>query len=106
MKVRINRDKPSKAQMNVLKKECRKEFDTLIDEFNYQVAMQVLHILHFDYGFGQKRLEQFSDKLAAMQQDQLDRYQMDKGDTPWICEYQLKNDGIDVEALMGGKENE
>ena len=100
MKVRITKNEPTAEQRKVLRGEVKKEFNKLIAMYNHDTALQVIHILHFDFGFGQQRLQKFADKLTEMQIAQKERYEMTDGDTPWLCEKQLKDDGIDVDALL------
>ena len=52
MRVRINNNTPNASQRKALRQECVKEFDKLLALYNRQVALQVLYILRFDYGFG------------------------------------------------------
>lgn len=100
MKVRLNRNQPNQAQKKVLKEECRREFHNLLENYNKQVALQVMHILHFDYGFGEKRLRQFFLKLKDMQNDLVARYEVGDDDVPDICRIQLRDDGIDLDKLF------
>lgn len=93
--------KLNSKQHDVIRKEVAAEFDRQIARFNRDAATQVLHILHFDFGFGMKRLERFADKLTEMQAYQKDRYELEALDTPWLCEKQLVQDGIDVDSLLG-----
>lgn len=107
MKVRINSNQPNAKQRAVLKKECRKEFQNLLEYYNKQVALQVMHILHFDYGFGEKRLEQFFTKLKEMQARHMERYEVNDADVPDICEIQLRDAGINFEDFFEvGQTNE
>ena len=100
MKVRINNNQPNAAQRKALRAECVKEFDKLLADYNRQVALQVLYILRFDFGFGQERLKRFSDRLAEMQITTIDRYEATDGDVPAICEIKLRESGINVEELL------
>lgn len=100
MKVRITKNEPTSAQKRALRQECVKEFDKLLDHYNHNVAMQVLHILRFDFGFGQQRLQRFAEKLAEMQKNQRERYEMTDDDTPWLCEQQLQESGINLDGLL------
>lgn len=100
MKVRINNNQPNAAQRKALRAECVKEFDKLLDSYNKQVALQVLHILRFDFGFGQERLKRFSDRLAEMQIKTIDRYEATDEEVPDICEIKLRESGIDVDELL------
>ena len=86
MKVRINNNQPNKEQRKALREECVKEFDKLLADYNRQVALQVLHILRFDFGFGQERLKRFSDRLAEMQIKTIGKYDATDGEVPDICE--------------------
>ena len=100
MKVRINNNQPNAAQRKALRAECVKEFDKLLELYNKQVALQVLYILRFDYGFGQQRLEQFSKHLAEMQIDTIGRYDAIDEEVPDICEIKLRDSGIDVKKIL------
>ena len=100
MNVRINKNTPTSAQRQALKQEVTKEFTKMLETYNHDAAMQVLHILHFDFGFGQARLQKFADKLTEMQTYQRERYELPDSDTPWLCEEQLKNSGINVDELL------
>lgn len=100
MKVRINKTEPTAAQRKALRAECVKEFDKLLELYNKQVALQVLYILRFDYGFGQQRLEQFSKHLAEMQIDTIGRYDAIDEEVPDICEIKLRDSGIDVKKIL------
>ena len=101
MKVRLNKEQPTSAQRKALKAECVKEFDNLLKKFNHQVAVQILYLLHTDYGFGNERLTKFAHKLKEMQIDLEDRYEMGRDSTWWLCEHKLKENGIDVEGILG-----
>lgn len=99
MRVRLNKQ-PSNKQMGIIREECKKEFTKHLEKYNHDTTIQVLHILRFDFNFGQKRLQRFADKLAEMQADQLERYELSDADTPWICEKQLENSGIDINKIL------
>lgn len=100
MKCRLYKNEPTSAQRKALKAECVKEFNELLSRYNHQVAAQILYILRFDYGFGQKRLEKFADNLKKMQIDLEDKYEMGEDCTWWLCEQKLIESGIDVKELL------
>lgn len=100
MKCRIYKNEPNAAQRKTLRQEVVKEFNNLLELYNKDTALQVLHILRFDFGFGQERLKKFADKLKEMQIRQQERYELPESDTPWLCEKQLKESGIDIEAIL------
>jgi hypothetical protein len=88
-----------------VKEDIKKQFLILLDKYNRDAALQVLHILHFEFGFGEKRLQKFAECLNQMQKDQKERYELEDDDTPWICEEQLKRSGIDVQHILKGGSN-
>ena len=100
MKCRIHNNQPNATQRKALRAECVKEFDKLLELYNKQVALQVLYILRFDYGFGQQRLEQFSKHLAEMQINTIGRYDVIDEEVPDICEIKLRDSGIDVKKIL------
>ena len=69
MKCRASK-KLNKKQMDNIHNEVAAEFNKLVDQYNQEAALQVLHILHFDFGFGMKRLQRFADRLVEMQAQQ------------------------------------
>ena len=85
-----------------VKNDIAKQFYLLLDKYNYEASVQVIHILHFEFGFGEKRLKRFAELLNQMQQEQKERYELENEDTPWICEEQLRQSGIDFKKLMSG----
>lgn len=100
MRVRINKNEPTAAQRKVLRGEVVKEFNNLLAMYNRDTALQVMHILHFDFGFGQQRLQKFGEKLKEMQIGQEERYELPESETPWLCEKQLREDGVDIDTLL------
>jgi hypothetical protein len=88
-----------------IKDDIKAQFIKLLDIYNRDAALQVLWILHFEFGFGMKRLQRFANLLKKMQQEQKERYELDDEDTPWICAEQLRRDGINVEKLLGDNNN-
>lgn len=101
MKARIKGSNLSQS----VKNDIAKEFIKLLDKYNYDSACQILHILHFEFGWGEKRLQRFADCLTQMQKDQKERYELDDEDTPWICAEQLRRDGIDIAKIIQGGSN-
>ena len=100
MRVRLYNNQPNAQQRKALRNECVKNFDNLLSTYNRQVALQVLHILRFDFNFGQERLQKFSDKLAEMQIKTMDRYVATDEEVPDICEIQLRESGINVDEIL------
>lgn len=66
---------------------------------NYSKIITTIQQCKF-YIFGQARLQRFADKLTQMQAEQKERYDSSDSDTPWICERQLTEDGININELL------
>lgn len=103
MRARIP-NKPNAKQKAIIEDECRKEFKTLLADYNRQAVIQMIHILHFEFGFGEKRLKQFCEKINEMQNGLIKRYEVRDDDVPDICEIQLREKGIDIDQFL--KESE
>ena len=99
MKVRVY-DQPTAKQKKALKKQCVVEFHNLLESYNRQVALQIMYILHFNYGFGKKRLESFFNELKKMQESHITRYEVKDDDVPDICEIKLRESGINIEDFF------
>lgn len=97
---RTGRSEPTSAQRKRIDEECAKKFDELLALYNREVALQVLYILRFDFGFGQERLNRFSDRLAEMQTKTIDRYEATDEEIPSICEIKLRESGIDLDGFL------
>lgn len=106
MNVRIINNQPNAAQRRALKKQVAAEFNNVVDRYNHDTIMQIIYILHNEFGFGQKRLERFAELLNKMQKDMDYRYELPESDIPWLCEKQLRESGIDVDALVEGGDSE
>ena len=100
VRVRLGRNQPNSQQKKALKQECKKEFFLLLENYNKQVALQIMYILHFDFGFGNKRLHQFFEKLKQMQAQHIEQYEVKDDDVPDICEIKLRDDGINFEEFF------
>lgn len=100
MRVKIHNNQPNAEQRKALKQQVAEEFNKLLDRYNRDAAMQILYVLHTEFGFGQKRLQRFADLLAEMQKDMDYRYELPESDTPWLCEKKLEEAGINVKALF------
>lgn len=96
MKVRIHKNEPTAEQRKALKNE----FDKLLENLNRDVYIQLLHFFRFKRGYGKKRLKALADDLKGALDGIHARYELSESDTPWICEKQLKDSGIDIDALL------
>lgn len=99
-RVHIEKNTPNAAQRRALQKMVGTEFNELLDRYNRDANLQYLYVLHFTFGFGQKRLQQAADALTEMQNDLDYRYELEHDDIAWLCEKKLIESGIDVKALL------
>lgn len=90
----------TKRQKADIEIECKKEFAKLLEQYNTEVALQILCILRFDYGFGQQRLKDFCEKLSNMQKEITERYSIGGEDIAFVCKEKLNQSGIDTEKIM------
>ena len=97
---KVVKNQPNSNQRKTLKLECAKEFNKLLEDYNKQVVLQMMHILHFNFGFGKKRLSRFLFKLKEMQANNIKRYEVTDDDIPDICEIQLRDAGIKLEDFF------
>ena len=93
----VYKNQPNSGQRRALKKQCEEDFFKLLEGYNRQVALQIMHILHFNFGFGEKRLKRFFQKLKEMQAFNIERYEITDEEVPDICEIQLRGAGIRFE---------
>ena len=100
--MKCNTPKLTAREMKAVREECQRQFDELLRVYNRQVVLQLLHVLHFEYGYGQQRLETFAHRLKEMQTGLRSRYELSENDTAWLCEQQLRADHIDVDTLLEG----
>lgn len=97
---KVWKKKPNAAQTKALEEMARKEFFGQVEDYNKMVVIQIMHILHFDFGFGKKRLSDFFKKMKEMQKNNMCRYEAEDEDIPSICEIQLRDVGIRLEDFF------
>ena len=96
----IVRNKPTSHQVKALNELWTEKAEEFLSLYNKQTALQMFHILRFRCGYGQMRLERFSEWMAEMQSTTIDRYLATDEEVPDICEIQLRESGIDVDKLL------
>ena len=106
MKVK-NRIKERRSDMviDALNDACQKAMDAEIrrqcaeyDEKNArEITATVLWRMHEEFGFGKKKLKKFYKSFDRAIRDLVNRYHLDDSDAAWLCTWQLKEYGIDLE---------
>ena len=100
MKVRLS--KLSCAQKAEIADEARRQLDKLMPMVVQNVEAIMLWQLHEEGGFGKKRLMRFFDATAPMMEGMLSYYNFKTDeDAIWLCKHNLKEIGIDLDALKG-----
>jgi hypothetical protein len=61
-----------------------------------EIDALVLWVLHEKFHFGKKRLRAFHHYFSTEIEALVNRYQMDTGDSVWLCNQKLKDYGIDI----------
>ena len=100
MKVHIS--KLTCAQRAEVADEARRQLNKLMPMVVQNVEAIILWQLHEEYGFGKRRLMRFFDATAPMMEGMLSYYNFKTDeDAIWLCKHNLKELGIDLDALKG-----
>ena len=78
--------------------ELDKQIAEHMHEHNLEVAAMCLWVLHEKFGFGTERLRRFYDGFCDGIDDLTKYYVMTDKDAAWLCNWKLKEYGIDIEA--------
>lgn len=87
----------SKAEEKAMKIEIQKYFAELDRKNLNEIDAIVLWVLHEEFGFGKSRMKKFHDRFIPTLNELTKRYEMDDSDRIWLCTYQLKQLGVDIE---------
>jgi hypothetical protein len=92
----------SANEKRIRDKEIRRQCVAICNQFELDYDTMAIYILHYFYGFGAKRIEEYHRHLIEERNELKEFYEADDKD-PYIHFYamrqKLKADGIDVEAL-------
>ena len=96
----------TKDEQKALDAEIRRQCAEAVDKMEHQVDILMLWQLHVQEGWGKKRLERFYRDFSVAYEKLRDYYKSDdpkkdvNDDNFWIMDSQLKEIGVDVEALF------
>lgn len=96
MKIDINK---------ALERVVEDDFEKHLKEYNKEAITTFIYVLHFTFGFGNKRLKQACDAITEMQESYKKRYELQYEDTQWLCERALREDGIDIDSFLKEEES-
>lgn len=89
----------TKTEQKALEMEIQRHYSEYIKKFENEIEAMVLWNLHAEMGFGKERLLNFRKTFSQNMSDLISRYEMEDGDTAWLCLNKLKDCGIDIEKL-------
>lgn len=92
------------AERKAMEIEIRKEIAVQMKENAKDIDSMILWFLHFEFGFGKKKLRRAYDRMEPMMKQLIEHYEMDDSEKGYLCRYQLKNYGVDIDEWH--KENE
>lgn len=100
MKVRIQKEEPTPIQKRALEREATRQFLSLIDKYNRDAIIMMCNTLYFKFNFTEEQLKEFCREFTNVQKERQERYDMPEADVPWLCEIQLRDEGINIEELL------
>jgi hypothetical protein len=94
----------SKEERKVMSVEIRKRCVEICKQFELDYDTMAIYILHFYYGFGEKRIKEYHKHLVRERAELKEWYGSDKGQDETDIHFfamreKLKAKGIDVEAI-------
>ena len=87
----------TKAEKKALDIEVKKALADMDKKNTKEIDAMVLWVLHEQFGFGPERLKKFHDNFIVEMKALIDRYELPKTDTPWLCTDKLEKYGIDLD---------
>ena len=95
MKSRIRYDMTAKEE-KAMKTEIKRQFQEFDRKHTLELDALILWNLHEQLGFGKKRLRRFYEKFNETLEEMGERYDFDDADKIWLCQFRLKEMGIDI----------
>ena len=83
-----------------LKRQARREVENQVENFNTQMVTQIAATLHRFEKYGNKKLQRFFTNLVKIQKETTEKWELEEDDVYWLCERYLKENGIDLKALL------
>ena len=85
------------GEKKALEIEIRKELAEYDRKHTREVDAIILWLLHERFGFGPKRLKEVYDAFGEHVDALVNRYELNRADTIWLCTKKLKEYGVDLE---------
>lgn len=92
----IPKRSPNSVEQKALNEEIGRQTRSFVDRFALELDACILWALHEGFGFGEQRLRRFYESCAKNREDLIRKYEM-QDDAKFVCVYNLKKIGVDVE---------
>lgn len=91
--------KPTNAEKKAMRREINQQIIQADAKYKRDLVALVLWALHVhpDTQYGKKRLKNFYMTFDKIHQDMLDYYEMCDDEAAWLCQYNLKEIGVDID---------
>ena len=86
----------NKKEQEAINREIQLQCAEFDEKNADEIDALVLWILHERFGFGKIRLKRFYNAFADEIKSLIDRYQVEKSDSVWLCTRKLNDYGIDI----------
>ena len=87
----------SSSEEKAMKAELKRQFQEFDRRHTLELDALVLWSLHEQLGYGKKRLKRFYERFNKSLKEMGERYDFDDADKIWLCQFKLKEIGIDIE---------
>lgn len=94
----------TKEERKAMDSEIRKRCVEICNQFELDYDTMAIYILHFYYGFGEKRIREYHKRLVQERAELKEWYSADYGQEDsdihfFVMRQKLKEKGIDVEKI-------
>lgn len=86
----------SKREQEILDEEIRRQIIEKDEQYTVELYALIFWTLRKYFGFGEKKLKELWGYMATGHVELREKYMMEDVDDAWLCERELKEDGIDI----------
>lgn len=94
----------TKKQQKAMDKEIRRQCAELHREYESDVDAMILWAIHIHFKSGKRQLRNFWRTLRREHDRLVEYYQMEDDDKAFLCDYKLREMGVDVRAWRAEEE--
>ena len=92
-------------QKKAMKEEINRQTAIHLEEMANRIDAMVIYVLRVYAGWGEKKLHGFWKAFRSEFERLVKQYEM-PGEFSWLCDRELKKDGIDIDAWREEEEGE